>query len=381
MQKTWKSGVSLVALFSLHLILGGHPLATISDIVFLSLFALGVSISRRSLAPFGYWAGGFAVAVLVSLPLLVPLLEGFFATARAQGVALDDMQMNNIPADQFLTSLLFGMAIWILNPPVDAHVTYTLAFSSCAAAWCIIPAMVSRAKWQGLEVVTVALVLFGILIVIRPILISEIMMRLPVFRSMRWPFRELVQFQFFFHLFLLLRPPGLTVRARTLTAIYSAGIMVVPMFLYIIPPTLNEMPRGRELIFSGDFDRYWTHVRPLLKSTDRVAVLMPYNVYMNDRVEKPNGLLDSFNYAMLARVINASGYSHTAPESQLYTRTIPYYPSGAYEVRQKGELMRERPDLKFITLESVDPVRITLDSLGGTKIDLTPFVPKEFLTR
>ncbi len=154
--------------------------------------------------------------------------------------------------------------------------------------------------------------------------------------------------------------------------------MVLPMILYVIPPTLNEMPLGRKLIFSGEFDRYWDEVRPLLKPTDRIAVMIPYDVYMNDNFEKPNGMMATFNYSMLARVINASGYSHTAPEDQLYTRTVPYYPNGAYDPRQKAALLQERPDLKFITLESLHPVRITLSSGDGATIDLTPHVPAWF---
>ena len=37
--------------------------------------------------------------------------------------------------------------------------------------------------------------------------------------------------------------------------------------------------------------------------------------------------------------------------------------------------MAERPDLKFITLESLHPLKITLSSRDGPTIDLTPFVP------
>jgi hypothetical protein len=39
--------------------------------------------------------------------------------------------------------------------------------------------------------------------------------------------------------------------------------------------------------------------------------------------------------------------------------------------------LAEHPDLKFITLESLQPLRITLSSGTGPAIDLTPFVPHE----
>jgi len=378
LKKNWRSGIGLIALFSVHQILGGHPLAMISNNVFLTVFAIGVSISRRSILPLGCWLLGYVLALVICLPLLYPMLGGFFACARAAGVPLEDMQSNAIPAWQFPISLFLGMAIWIVSPPMQAHVTYTVAFCSCAAAWCIIPAIFSRARWRALEIVTMAVLLFTVLMVCRPDWIAKIMLQLPIFKSMRWPFRELVQFEFFFHFFLLLRPPGMTVVHQRFTAVLSACFMIIPMALYIIPPTLNEMPLGRRLIFSGEFDHYWEHVRPLLKPTDRIAVLIPYKVYLNDNYEKPNGMMTSFNYAMLARVTSASGYSHTAPEDQLYTRTVPYFPNGVYEVTQKAALLQEKPDLKFITLESLHPVRITLSSGDGPAIDLTPYVPEWF---
>jgi hypothetical protein len=378
LQKSWKAGIGLVALFSLHHILGGHPLAMISNDVFLTVFAIGTSICRRSILPVGCWVAGNAIALVAALPLFFPILEGFFSSSRSLGVTLEDMQSNNVDFNQFPTGLFVGMALWIIHPPEHAHVTYTLAMCSSAAAWCLIPAALSRARWRGIEVVTLAVVLFTVLMVCRPVWISELMMHLPVLKSMRWPFRELVQFQFFFHLFLLLRPPGLTAAHQRLTAIFSACIMIIPMFLYIIGPTLNEMPLGRKLIFSGDFDRYWDHVRPLLTPSDQIAVLIPYPVYEDDNYEKPNGLLGTFNYSCLARVISVSGYSHTSPANQLSTQTIPYYPNGAYDITQRAALIHERPDLKFITLESIHPVRITLSSADGPTIDLTPYVPEYF---
>ncbi len=81
---------------------------------------------------------------------------------------------------------------------------------------------------------------------------------------------------------------------------------------------------------------------------------------------------------MLAHVVNSAGYSHTAPLDQQYTKTIPYFPNGSYDISQRAALERERPDLKFITLTSLHPVRITLSSKDGPTIDLTPYVPARF---
>jgi hypothetical protein len=375
LQKSWRRGLGLVTLFSLHQLLGGHLSPTVSSSILISLFALGMSIARRSWQPLATWLTGYALALVVISPLLIPMLEGFFSSDRSQGVALDDMQANNIPFLSFPTSLFLGMALWILTTHDYPHTTYTLALGSSAAIWCLIPALASRAKWRRVDLVTAVMLVFIAVLVCRPVWITEIMMRLPLFRSMRWPFRELVQFQFFLHLFLVVRPPGLTPVARRFSAIFGTFVMVYPLALFPLPPTFNSMNWDRELILSGGFDRYWEKVRPLLKPTDRIAVIIPFDLYMDDRFEEPYSLLGTYNYAAMAGVVNAWGYSPTLPKSGTYTKTYAYYPFGAYHPLQKASLMAERPDLKFITLESLHPLKITLSSRDGPTIDLTPFVP------
>ncbi len=408
----WK-GVGLVMFFTLHQILSGHPSSTISSSIFLSLFALCTSISRRSVLPLSNWLIGYALALIVLLPLLLPVLDGFFASARSRGVTLADMQDNNVPVAMFPVSLLFGMALWLTHPYEQSGVTYTLAVGSSAAALCLLPAVIPAAarwvewcyarlllmfvpsslsakalvetsqygltgtfaKWRRLEVVTMIMMIFGAILICRPVWITEIMARLPLLRSMRWPFREFVQFQFFFHLFLVIRPPGFTALFRRNLAIFGTGLFVIPLVLYPEAPTFNPMNWDRELILTGGMDRYWDQVRPLLNPADRIAVIIPLSIYEDDRFEEPYCLLGTYNYAALAGVINAWGYSPTVAKDQLYTKTYAYYPFGAYHPAQKEALLAERPDLKFITLESLHPLRITLSSRNGPTIDLTPFVP------
>jgi hypothetical protein len=153
------------------------------------------------------------------------------------------------------------------------------------------------------------------------------------------------------------------------------------MALFPNPPTFNPMAVDRELLFSGGFYRYWDQVRPLLKPSDRIAVIVPQNFYLSNYHEIPYSLLGTYNYSELDGVINASGYSATAPDYQLYTKTYAAYANGAYLPDQKAALMTERPDLKFITLESVHPLKITLSSRDGPTIDLSPYVPAKIPRR
>ena len=78
----------------------------------------------------------------------------------------------------------------------------------------------------------------------------------------------------------------------------------------------------------------------------------------------------------MAGIVNIWGYSQTAPLDQVDIKIYAYYPYGAYQPEQKAYLLTQRPDLKFITLESLHPLKITLSSRDGPTIDLTPYVPK-----
>ena len=368
-------GIGIVTLFSLHELLGGHLAPTVSNTIFLSLFAVGMALARRSWVPLVNWFGGYAAAAAILSPLLYFMLQGFFTSYRSLGVTLTDMQSNNVPLPDFPMSVLLGVALWMIHSGHPLYTTYTFALGSSAAAWCILPAFMSRAKWRGIEVVSLALMVFGAVMVIRPVWITEIMMHLPVLRSMRWPFREFIQFQFFVHLFLVVRAPGLSPSARHASAVFGTMIMLAGMVFYPLPPTFNSMMWDRELVLTGGADRYWNQVRPLLKPTDRIAVLIPFELYTDDRFEEPYSLLGSYNFAELEGIVNTWGYSPTAPRDQLYTKTYAFYPFGAYRPEQKAALMAEKPDLKFITLESLRPLKITLSSRDGPTVDLTPFVP------
>jgi len=378
LQKTWRWGIGLVTLAVMHMVLGSHLSPTVSNSIFFTLFALGISVSRKSILPLACWLIGYAAAMVIVSPLLIPMLEGFSTSLRAHGTTLEDMQSYAIPASQFPTSLFLGMGVWVVNSHYSIHsyTTYTVALGACAASWCLMPAVLSRAKWSGLEILSLGLMLFGVLLVCRPVWVSEIMLQLPLFKSLRWPFRELLQLQFFLHLFLLIRSPGLLKRMRTFAAIGGTIVLVIPLFLYPLPPTFNAMNWDRELLTKGGFEQYWTQVRPLFKPTDQVAVLIPGSVYDEDRFEEPYSLLATSNYATLARIVNIWGYSPTCPMDRLDIKIHAYYPFGAYLPEQKAYLLMQRPDLKFITLKSLHPLKITLSSGTGPTIDLTPYIPR-----
>jgi len=381
LQTSWRKGLGLVTLFSIHHILGGYLAATISDSIFFSLFAAGVAFTRRSLIPLFSWTAGFGVAILVLVPLLVPAGQGFLDADRAEGLTAAKMSQFAVPASLLPLSYFFGVFSSLLPMRMGfgaCQVYYSSAFVSCAAAWALVPAMLSRARWRPLEMLCLGLVAILTVMVIRPLWISEIMIHLPVLKSMRWPFREILQLQFFLHLFLVLRPLGGTVPfQRKITAI-SIFIFLFP-WLFLPAPTFYGMHMDRQLLFSGRANRYWDRVKTLLGPDDcLVPVADPALINnRNYQLEIPFTLLGAYDFPILFKVKSATGYSIVAPRDQLYLHTAPAINIGIFSPDQKQAILQERPGVRFITLESVEPLRITLSTPNRPPIDLTPYIPPE----
>jgi hypothetical protein len=380
LQKSGRVGSGLVFLFSLHQFLGGcvEPLITIS--LFLTLFAGGIALWRRSAVPLVSWFAGYGVALVLLLPIFIPALHGFFGSHRSESLPIAQMQISRIPWPFFPVSYLFGTGVWLIQHPPDFHV-YQSSLAACAAAWCLLPALLSRRKWHFMEAFMLGLAALTLVMIVRPVVISEVMSHLPLLRSVRMPFRELFLFHFFLHLFLVVRHPGWTQRPRQLLAGWSAAVFVLPLVLYA-PPSFNPMKQERQLLFSGELERYWAQVKTNLQPEDRVAVIVPgiyldsYTLHSNGEWA-PFGLLGMHDFSCFLEFKNASGYSPTAPADQLYLQTPSFYLFGAFTPEQIPALWRERPDLKLMVLESLNPIKITLRSKNGPDIDLSPLIPRD----
>jgi hypothetical protein len=228
--------------------------------------------------------------------------------------------------------------------------------------------------WKYPEGVCLVLALVAVVLICRPIFVGSIMENLPLLRSMRWPFRELVQFQFFVHLLILLRPVPWPRRLRLSIAAFSTILFVLPMLFYAVAPTFNLMSMDRQVILSGKLDPYWANLRTLIKPEDRYVVLVPGITQQTDSLHVPFSLLGGYNYAMLVHAINGSGYTQTPPLDQYYLHTDLCTPWGGYHLSDAEALWREKPDLKLICLDQIDPLRVTLRTRNGPDVDLTPAI-------
>jgi hypothetical protein len=375
-QTEWRRGLGLTTLFSIHHLLGGHLAGTVSNTIFLTLFAIGVSLYRKRALPLLCWIGGCALAAMLLSPLLIPAGEGFADSGRAAGLSVEAIGQYSMPATLLPCSYFFGIFSSFIGikygfgfcPP-----WYAAAFASCAAAWVVVPAMASRAPWRGLEILCLALAGLAALLVVRPVWISEIMLHVPVLRSMRWPFREILQLQFFLHLFLVLRPLGGSLPFQRVTIISGIIVFVCPLF-FLSAPSFNPMAMDRQLLFSGVSERYWEKVKALLGPGEVIVPVMNPNLTLAERYVAPYSLIGAYDHPILFRVTSGTGYSLTVPRDQLYLKTLPAFNSGIYFPDQEADIRKERPNVRFVTLESITPLRITLSSPAGPPIELATFL-------
>jgi hypothetical protein len=378
-------GTMLVLLFTLHEILVAYPPLTVSGGLCLTLFAMGVALWRRSFQPLFCWCAGNLLAPLVLAPLFVSVMDGFGHSVRILGLPLDQLSVFNIPATLFPFSFLMGnwtepLALWHGDKTLSTlNFPYLPSILACAAAWCVVPALFVRSPWRPLD--KVCLVLCGVLVVfiMRPDWLAVTMVHLPFFRSMRWPFREVILFLFFLHLFFVLRFPERPPRGMAALAFFSLFMFLAPL-PFIRVPTLNALGLDRRLLLSGQAERFWTGVKTQLKPTDEIVTVINWPYWEAHSKEIPYTLLGTANFPEYFQVRCISGYSPTAPSDQMPLKTYPGLWFGAYRDDQLPQVLAERPNLKVLRIERTQPLKITMSTGSGPEMDLTPYLQSAGIT-
>jgi hypothetical protein len=382
-QTTCRSSIGLLTLFLLHESLSGQSAATISNGLILSLFALLMCGHRRNLRPLGCWIAANVATLIVISPILLPALGGFFHSRRGAGLSVELLHLYAMPAALAPISFLFGN--FFEMGAYFAHLTAPSFFLfprlptllACAAAWCVFPLVCQRRRWTLLEAGCGAIILLLVLCVIRPVAITQVMAHLPILRSMRWPFREILQLLFFFHLLLVIRPwTGGTVFQNRIACV-SLALFTLPLF-FTKPLSLNPLTEDRAAILSGRGERFWTTVKAQLRPGDEIATVVdpgPWNKSLGIMCYSLAGTADFPAYFRMRCI---SGYSQTVPLDQLAMPVHPYYWFGAYDPTQMPLLYKYYPNVRIIWVTSIHPLRMELLSPGRNDrvIDLTPLLDR-----
>ena len=203
------------------------------------------------------------------------------------------------------------------------------------------------------------------------------MAHLPIFRSMRWPFREILQLLFFFHLLLVIRPWAGSPIFQNRFACFSFALFALPLF-FTPALSLNPLTEDRDALMSGRADRFWSDVKTQLRPGDEIATVMPDPLWQKARGEIPYAMTGTADFPAYFQVRCISGYSQTPPTDQLGRSVPPYFWFGAYSPDQVPLITKDRPQLRILTVTHFDPLHMTLSSAkpGEAPSDLTPLIER-----
>ncbi len=206
------------------------------------------------------------------------------------------------------------------------------------------PSRASRALLVAIAIVT--------LLVWRPLWLAEILSVLPVFRSTRWPFREIVVLLFFVHVLFIFNYRPLP-RHWNWTVWFLALIPLVALGL-AGAPSMGPIELSRRLIISGAADAYWREMRPALDAR-ATLVCADLPLVSSSPESMPFPLLPSHNFAALFGVVNVSGFSPSSPYSIDRARMMPPGVNGIYSPEQARIYLEQFPETRVVWLRQTDP--------------------------
>jgi hypothetical protein len=175
------------------------------------------------------------------------------------------------------------------------------------------------------------------------------MLKIPLLRSLRWPFREVADLNFFLHLLALLNFSSLFHRTIRLGLFAGAASFLV---IFLGPaPTFNPMNVDRSLILSGRTAAFWRTLQERLGQKPRVIVAGYPVLTLGPQIRlAPFSLLGAFNYAALFNFANVSGYSPTQAGSALTQGYRPYHFGGIYFNPHAEKIWMQHPELTLVEL-------------------------------
>ena len=222
----------------------------------------------------------------------------------------------------------------------------------------------TKRRWSTLEVCLLGPLLVSVVCFVRPLWLANVFAHLPLLHSLRWPFREIAVLNFFTHALFLLAfrlPTGN--HARRLA--FGAGAIGATIYLLVflcVAPTLWLFGPDRQLIMSGEADRYWNALKASGgpgAGTSRFVIGASWQALLPRRAYVPFSLIGGFNYAALFRVNNVSGFSVTPPPSSEWlkrdTSSTPYFWGGIFSPNAIKRIGNVHPDIHKIILVTAVP--------------------------
>ncbi len=215
------------------------------------------------------------------------------------------------------------------------------------------------------------MIVFIAVLVVRPLQVEIIMHQLPLLKSMRWPFREILQLQFFVHLFIILRPSSKTApgswpwpcSAWWLSRCRFPSAARRPWTAGPLTEDASQRP-GRPIL---------TQVKAHeLKPGDLIATVIDVSVLHHRSRRHPLHPAGYGNFPrLLSGQIGFGIFDHVARRPNAGPIPAGYW-FGGYREDQIADFLKYQPGVRLIRLEGTHPLKITLSSGNQPPVDLNP---------
>lgn len=368
-------GLALGAAGFLYTLSMGHLSPFLFTLLFFGVFALGWARAQRSFEPVLRFGAAFIIAVALFSPLLYQVAQGFGSSSRSEGLSVSQTMWASVQPLTLLASFFggnFGALICIIASLQDS--TGFQVYASCAGGFSAFSTWGARKKVAlslansrgatsalktslALQDAAVGMMLLVALFVMRPLWLEQILHALPLFRSLRWPFREIFVLLFWVHLWLALRPIQTTPRATF--ALNCLGVSVWAMSLGTVTVwSFSPMRVDRNLVMSGGARAYWQHLAARFGPQDQFIVIADPKDSRREFKLMPFSLLGAYNYPALFGVRCASGYTVMGLADLELGGRRPNHRSGTFSRADGAALLARYPHLKALELVSLQPLRI-----------------------
>lgn len=378
-----KRGVLLQILAFQFAFFGGHVHPFIMLGLGSALLSATLAILDRTWTPITRLIVSGMISAMMILPIVYPAFEAFGNAPRSSGLGHDVAARERVPfvvfVASFLAGPLAGLGVTLAADSIRDPARGLLAsLFSCANLLFVAVALRTIRRREGTSL-TWALLVVGIVfsvMIMRPVWLSDVIVHVPLLRSLRWPFREAWLVLFCIHLAILMewRHDG----KRKTAGYLVIGATIMAVLLLLPPPTRAAFTLDRQLMISGEAQRYWDQLRSLLGRTPVTVVgVSPTAVRVPDG-SVPFTLLGTHNYGSYFGFTNSTGYS-IIPAVRRAASTdpeLPYHIGGMYTPEEARAIARRHPDYVLIQLDTTTAISWTVetrDRRSRFRLDTTPF--------